>query len=187
MRLLHFDETDLAQNQQGILSAGQQRRLRARFQRGKRAVRGTIAAFGGVAFLLAMLPQFPLICAGYAGVGVAFWLGIERLLNWDENRALTEVEVGYVGSKEGFPQRSTEHRARWDPDARGSLTHIQHYIVIEGVQFPVPRRVQEAFQEYLPYRVYYLPESHVIVSAEALPPGSITPNFSFPAFPPFPS
>jgi len=167
-QLLNFNDQDLENNRQGMLSEAQQQRLRNRFLRGKRTLQIAIILTFVPLILLAVLPQFPLICSGYLGGVLFFWVVIYRLLRWDENRALIEVNEGYVGIVEGLPRRVHERTTRWDPDARGSQTHVQQYVMIGNTKFAVPRRVQESFQEYTHYRVYYLPESYVIVAAEAL-------------------
>lgn len=150
-QLLKFDNTDLAQNRNGQLSAAQKSRL-ARDAYGSLAITA-IALIGLLWALLTPASTFanPLLMRSIYSVIALTITSIGLIVYRRESAAL---RAGNVGSVQGTPRF----------EKRRSIRRIQ----VDGVELWVTRGLERAFADDNHYTFYYLEGSPILLSAEPI-------------------
>lgn len=155
---LYFTEDDLAANRNGHLSDEQAAQLQARA--GCSTVGNTLVtlAFVGVGFWTIGIGQW-WIGALLFGLGAAvFWLGRTGRVG-----ITTELSTRAVASATGPISLDANEYA----NPNGTVT--EYVLEIEDQAFVLSRQAFAAFEDGDTYTVYYLPQAHMLLSAEPMP------------------
>ncbi len=155
MAALEYTDDDLAANQSGAWSAGQVVALQQRRTRQARnlvvmcALVIALASFVALAWPLAALPMLLL---------TLLFIGIATLNGGRAIRRMTRDLGAGVAEVEG----------RIELDARSAENGGEYFVQVDMCKFKVRREAFFAFKNRDPYRLYYAPHSHVLLSVEWL-------------------
>ena len=159
MQALNFTEEDLMENVAGRLSKRQRALLSRRFLI-MRAVALVILLVGLAAIALIFGSQAVRGGVIWLAVGAPFlvaWLFLARLILHELEHALQDIQRHRVHAEIGVVHRIT---------TKTPENQTVRFVHVNERQFKVSTAVYEAFQEDVLYRVFYLPMSMMIVSAE---------------------
>lgn len=178
MRMFNFTQEDLDANHDNYLSKRQRTILRQR--RVFYGVTKWITTIGGAIALILLLwnlsQQLKSITAFYAVVVVA-WLAYKAIPStWTgyglSREDLHKGDIVFVEGEFGLDERQERHY--W---MRGQPTYYIYTMRIGRVDFPkyTDRNfLREGFLKGQIYRVYYLPSSKTVISAEWIDPNKVT-------------
>jgi len=157
-RQLGFDADDLRANQAGQLSERQRRGLR-------RELIVWIPVYA-LAAALVLLIGLPLVTSEwYRGFFVlfAFLITVRFAVDW--LNTASELRQGAPIVIEGVAHHFT-HTRDYHWSLSGPRQYTWHYLVIDGVRFPMSYEGLTTFKEGRWYRLYCLPLSKTILSAD---------------------
>jgi hypothetical protein len=143
---MHFTAQDLEANRQGRLGDGQRRRLRWYVVEGGIALIVALVAVAGF-FLVPREPKWYL--GALAVAGLALYYGISSI------ELGRDLYAGRVAAISGRKEHT--YGSNWGL----SLT-------LGGVDFQIPRNYAPTLQDDRQYKLYYVPRSKTVVSAEPL-------------------
>jgi hypothetical protein len=142
---------------------------------------GLFASVVGLIALLGILLLFPIVMAvgfiwsegGFGAVNSSdvlpflcfggIMLGVVAVIAWSIVAGVREAFAGIVESVTGHLQERTEVRGS------GKSRHTYYYYVIDGQKFQVTPAAHRASIEGMRYRLFYLPRSKKVMSAEPIP------------------
>lgn len=142
---------------------------------------GLIAGVLGLTVLLVALLVFPIVMfvgfvwseGGFGAVSSSdllpflcfggIMLGVVAVIFWSILSGVREALAGTVESVTGHLQERTEVRGS------GKSRHTYYYYVIDGQKFQVTPAAHKASIEGMRYRLFYLPRSKKVMSAEPIP------------------
>lgn len=162
MRVFHTSDTDLAANREGKITRAQHEHLKpAQSQTIVQIVLwGHLLVIGGLILFISVISQEPillLVCGLVIGLSVMPFTTL-RTTAVDLRMDLAD------GVLESVSGQVTVSRSRTKDMA------YRVKLVDESLSFVITRKQASAFRSDVPYTIYYLPKSRVIVSAEAIDP-----------------
>lgn len=152
---LNFTEEDLQANRNGRLSEEQQRRLSA--QSGCSIVGSALVVLGlaGAGFWMLALGWWQLAAVFFV---LAVVIGLLNRAGRGGFRA--EINAGTVAIAAGEITLSANEIA----NPNGGV--VEYLLQVNDEVFVIPRDAFAAFEDNAVYRVYYLPQSRIVLSAE---------------------
>lgn len=156
-RQLGFDADDLRANQAGRLSERQRRGLRREL-----IVWIPFYVIATEVVLLILLPRLTADRFHIFFVLIAFVITVRFAVDW--LKTASELRQGTPIVIEGVAHYITQTFRRWR--IRGPRQDTSHYLVIDGVEFRIGYERLTAFEAGRWYRLYCLPLSKTILSAD---------------------
>ncbi|MBN1963800.1 MAG: hypothetical protein JW910_04080 [Anaerolineae bacterium] len=165
-RVLSFTARDLAANREAYLSKAQRERIfrQARWATWGWAIFAACMAWAGLPFLLNLLtatPECSALCGSMIFLPVAAGAAYGSWRTWRNMRA--DLHKGTVASAAG--------RARLEIEEVGQS--VAYRLHIGRIRFRVEEDVLLAFRQDGYYRVYFVPHTAVLLSAELITPDDV--------------
>ena len=152
---LNFNEEDLQANRNGRLSDAQQRRLMSQSGCGIVGAAVVVLALAGVGFWILALGSWQIASIFFVLAAV-----IAVLNRTGRGQFRAEVQAGRVAIAAG------EITLIADEIANPNGGVVEYVLEVNDEGFVIPRDAFVAFEDNTVYRIYYLPQSRIVLAAE---------------------